>query len=74
MRATLTTVQLVLAIVVAFAWISVIFLPTSTQIQVGVQGAMMLVLGSVFGVRIVRRNEASKSNQEESEVGQHDSP
>jgi uncharacterized protein (DUF697 family) len=47
-------VQLLLVLVVSFAWIAVLFLPVPAQVQVGVQAAMMLVLGAIFGVQIVR--------------------
>jgi uncharacterized protein (DUF697 family) len=53
-------VQLLLVAVVSFAWIAVLFLPVAPQVQIGVQAAMMLVLGAIFGVQIVRgRNQAS---------------
>lgn len=55
-------VQLLLVVVVCFAWIAVLFLPVTAQVQIGVQAAMMLVLGAIFGVQIVRvRNQASSS-------------
>ena len=52
---TLSTVQLLLVAVVSFAWVAVLFLPVPAQVQIGVQAAMMLVLGAIFGVSIVRR-------------------
>lgn len=49
-------IQTVLVLVVSFAWIAVLFLPVSSQAQIGVQAAMMLVLGAIFGVQIVKRS------------------
>lgn len=51
-------VQLLLVAVVSFAWIAVLFLPVPAQVQIGVQAAMMLVLGAIFGVQIVRGRSA----------------
>ena len=47
--------QFLLTGVVSFAWIAVIFLPVPTQVQVGVQAAMMLVLGAIFGTRLLKK-------------------
>lgn len=49
--------QALLVVVVCFAWLAVLFLPVSTQVQVGVQAAMMTVLGAFFGVKIFRKDE-----------------
>jgi uncharacterized protein (DUF697 family) len=51
----LSAVQLLLTAVVSFAWVAVLFLPVSAQVQIGVQAAMMLVLGAIFGISIVRK-------------------
>lgn len=50
-----------LVTVVSFAWIAVLFLPVAPQVQIGVQAAMMLVLGAIFGVQIVRGRSANST-------------
>lgn len=55
-------IQVVLSLVVSFAWIAVLFLPVSTQVQVGVQAAMMLVLGAVFGIQIIKKQNGGTKN------------
>ena len=63
MKRTMTVpgVQLLLVVVVSFAWIAVLFLPVAPQVQIGVQAAMMLVLGAIFGVQIVRGRNANSA-------------
>jgi hypothetical protein len=48
--------------VVSFAWIAVIFLPVPTQVQVGVQGAMMLVLGAIFGTKLLKKPDGQNDD------------
>jgi hypothetical protein len=54
--------ELILLSVVAAGWLAVILVPLLTRldmpanIQIGVQAAMMLVLGAVFKVRIDRKS------------------
>jgi hypothetical protein len=54
--------QYILAIIVAIAWFGVTFVPFISPLQqdpkmsVGVQAAMMLVLGAIFGKNIFRRD------------------
>lgn len=56
--------QLLLTVVVAFAWVAVIFVPgVDTPTRVGVQGAMTLVLGAVFGKDIRRKLSESEEAQ-----------
>jgi hypothetical protein len=55
-------VQLLLVVVVCFAWIAVLFLPVPTDVRIGVQTAMMLVLGAYFGVQIVRSRSGGSSD------------
>lgn len=53
-------IHLLLVGVVSFAWLVVLFRPAPAQVQIGVQAAMMLVLGAYFGIQIVRgRNGAA---------------
>jgi UPF0716 family protein affecting phage T7 exclusion len=53
--------QTVLAIVVSVGWLTIVIIPIITEVkieqhvQIGVQAAMMLILGAIFGVQIVRR-------------------
>lgn len=54
--------QLLLSGVVSFAWIAVIFLPVPTQVQVGVQGAMMLVLGAIFGTKLLKKPDGQNGD------------
>lgn len=51
-----------LTAIVTGAWIAVLFVPVSTQIQVGVQAAMMLVLGRYFGLSIVKKGNNGGDN------------
>jgi hypothetical protein len=60
-------VQLLLVVVVCFAWIAVLFLPVPTDVRVGVQAAMMVVLGAYFGVQIIRSRSGSATPVHEDE-------
>jgi hypothetical protein len=52
---SLSTVQLLLTAVVSAAWLMVLFLPVNARVQIGVQAAMMLVLGAYFGVSAFKK-------------------
>ena len=41
-------IQVLLTLTVSGAWVAVLFIPVDTTVQVGVQGAMTLVLGWYF--------------------------
>lgn len=51
-----------LAAIVAGVWIAVLFLPVSSHIQVGVQAAMMLVLGRFMGVSITKKGNGGSDD------------
>lgn len=55
--------QMALAVVVSVAWIAVVLVPMfvpsvklEASVQIGVQAAMMAVLGAIFGIKLVRKN------------------
>lgn len=58
----------ILAVVVSIGWLGVVLIPATTrfqidpQIQVGVQAAMMLILGAIFGVSIIKRSDRTNGN------------
>lgn len=61
--------QYILAIIVAIAWFGVTFVPFISPLQgdiktaMGVQAAMMLVLGAIFGKNIFRgRNDTDNDS------------
>jgi hypothetical protein len=61
--------QYILAIIVAIAWFGVTFVPLfaphpdDIRMAVGVQAAMMLVLGAIFGKSIFSRGKNGDSNE-----------
>jgi hypothetical protein len=55
--------EAMLTIVVCIAWLMVLFLPVSAQVQVGVQAAMMVVLGSYFGLQIFAHHRGGSRYQ-----------
>lgn len=60
--------QYILAIIVAITWFGVTFVPflsshtQDVKMAVGVQAAMMLVLGAIFGKNIFRGKDESNSD------------
>lgn len=61
--------QFILAIIVAIAWLGVTFIPfiighpEDVRTSMGVQAAMMLVLGAIFGTNIFKgKSNDSNSN------------
>ena len=52
-------IQMGLTGVVAGVWVAVLWLPVSNQVQVGVQAAMMIVLGRYFGISIMKRGNGN---------------
>jgi hypothetical protein len=60
--------QFILAIIVAIAWLGITFIPFITghledaRTSMGVQAAMMLVLGAIFGTNIFRGKSNDSNN------------
>lgn len=55
--------QLILAVVVSIGWLAVLLVPAITKLELkgevsmGAQAAMMLILGAIFGRRILQRGK-----------------
>lgn len=57
----LNKIQVMLVVVVAAMWSASFFIPQlDATARVGVQAAMMLILGAIFGIKLVQNGGADK--------------
>ena len=57
----LSPVQIAFGVIVAMMWVASFFIPgLDSSARIGVQAAMMLILGRIFGIGLTRRNGDAK--------------